>query len=315
MKTIFIINRHAGKGNRTEKYINLIRNAGADVEIHITRAVGDATAFVREYCEKNGAARFIACGGDGTLCEVLNGAMGYHDAEIGVVPLGTGNDFCRNFGKSFDFSDISAQINGKAVKCDAIKYTLCSNGINKEGYCANMINIGFDCNVACLTAELKKKPFVSGSFAYFLSILINLIGKKGAELDISLDGAGVHNGKLLLTSLANGCYCGGGIKSNPAACTNDGFLNINIIKDVTRFKFISLLPGYMNGTLHQKPGIESILTSGSCRSVAITPIRGQMNICIDGEIFSAQTAEFEIVHNAFDFVLPTVSAEQECAVH
>ena len=230
MKTIFIVNPKAGQGTDTKRLIDAIENTanclGKQIEIYITTSVGDATCFVKECCKTKGPARFIACGGDGTLNEVLNGAAGYPDAEIGVIPMGTGNDFCRNFAK--DFTNITSQINGNTVKCDAIKFTT----EEKEGYCINMFNIGFDCNVADMTANMKKKPFVSGPLAYFLSILTALIKKKGAKLKIELDGEEKHSGALLLTSIANGCFCGGGIKSNPLASVQDGLINVNIIKNI-----------------------------------------------------------------------------------
>lgn len=309
MKTVFIINPKSGKGKRTDAFIASVKatisSTNADAEIYITKAVGDATVYVRDYCEDNGPARFIACGGDGTLSEVLNGAIGTPDTQIGVIPMGTGNDFCRNFGSEYDFDNIMHQITGKTVKCDAIKYSTGYRSAKKEGYCINMFNIGFDCNVADMTADMKRKPFISGSFAYFLSILAMLIKKKGANLKIELDGDEKHNGKLLLTSVANGSYCGGGIKSNPLASVSDGFININIIKNLSRARFITLLPSYMKGTVLERRGVEKYISSEKCKKITITPNDGAIRICVDGEIISAGKTEFQIVHNVFDFVIPT----------
>ena len=309
MKTVFIINPKAGQGKESHKikhqiYKTVLRS-GADAEVYTTLDAGDGERFVRQYCRINGPARFIAVGGDGTLNEVLNGAMGFEDAEVGVIPFGTGNDFCRNFKGRESFKNISSQITGTGIPCDAIKYTTHVGGKKKTGYCVNMMNIGFDCNVADMTAGMKKKPFISGPFAYFISILIMLINKKGANLRIETDGEVAHTGPLLLTSVANGCYCGGGIMSNPTASVQDGFININIIKNVSRFKFITLLPFYMKGTFLKMKGIDKIVTSKKCKKVVITPLQKSFRLANDGEITDAGVLELEIVHKAFKFVVPS----------
>lgn len=306
MRTVFVVNPKAGQGKGISKIINSIKEVAekvrADVEVYVTKAVGDGERFVREYCRENGGARFIACGGDGTLGEVLNGAIENQDSEVGVMPMGTGNDFCRNFHATKDFMDIEAQIKGKSVKCDAIRYH--TDNANAYRYCANMFNIGFDCNVADMTAKMKTKPFISGSLAYLISIFAILIKKKGANLDIQLDGEIKHRGKLLLTSLANGSYCGGGLKSNPLASVNDGFVNINIVKNISRLNFLTKLPFYMKGTHIRLKGIERVIYSTKCKKVVIEPKDGRMRLCADGEISDAGRTEFEIVHNAFNFVVP-----------
>lgn len=312
MKTIFVVNPAAGQGKNTDKLISLIQRAilhnNSDGFVYVTKSSGDATDFVKNYCMENGAARFIACGGDGTLNEVLNGAIDFCDAQVGVIPVGTGNDFCRNFDKSCNFLNVLNQLHGTSVVCDAIKFTTSLNGKIKSGYCLNMFNIGFDCNVADLTATMKKQPLVSGSLAYFISILFTLVRKKCSDLKIKVDDKVLHNGKLLLTSVANGSFCGGGIKSNPLASVSDGMININIIKNVTRCKFISLLPLYMKGTFLGVKGIEKYIMSRKCKKLDIYPKKGAVRICIDGEIISAEDIHFEIVPNAFNFVLPTSEA-------
>ncbi len=313
MKTVFVVNPKAGQGKSADKLVSLIKeslyNFKEDAEIYITKAVGDAEIFVRNYCKNKGGARFIACGGDGTFGEVLNGVMEYPDAELGVMPYGTGNDFCRNFKDKGDFMSVLAQIKGKSVKCDAIKYTTGQ----KARYCANMFNIGFDCNVADLTATMKKKPFISGSIAYLISIFAILIKKKGADLNIELDGKKMHNGPLLLTSIANGSYCGGGVKSNPLASVKDGVMNVNIVYNISRLNFLTKLPFYMKGTHIKLKGIEKVIFSTNCKKAVVTPNKGKMRLCTDGEITDAGRVEFEIVPEAFNFVLPVkeINAEKD----
>ncbi len=304
MKTVFVINPKAGKEKDIEKLILNIKSEDDSAEIYMTKAPRDATEFVNNYCRENGPARFIAYGGDGTLSEIVNGAVGYDGAEVGVIPSGTGNDFCRNFPEG-NFKSIAAQLNGETLSCDVIRYRTLINGEEKTGYCINMLNIGFDCNVADMTAKMKKKSFVSGSFAYIISIFTMLIKKKGANLKIELDGEVLHNGRLLLNSIANGSFCGGGIMSNPLASVCDGKLNVNIIYNITRLNFLTKLPFYMKGTHIKLRNIERVIANKVGGKLKVTPLDGVMRICSDGEIFDAGITEFDVIPRAIKFVIPS----------
>lgn len=305
MRTVFVVNPCAGQGKKTKTLIGKIKSLkGFDVEIYITKNRGDALYYVKSYCTVNPKTRFISCGGDGTLNEVLNGVIGFDDAQVGLIPIGTGNDFCRNFDDDCNFGDVVEQIIGDTIRCDAIRYKINAEDGVVTGYCANMFNIGFDCNVADLKSKIENKPFVFGKMSYLISIFVMLATKRGANLKIEVDGKEKHRGKLLLSSIANGCYCGGGIKSNPLAEINDGYININIIKNVSRLKFISLLPYYMKGRHLGIKDIGKIITTLKCSRVKITPLDDKMKLCIDGEITDAGETEFEVCHNAFNFVLP-----------
>ena len=258
---------------------------------------------MRRCCEQaDTPATYVACGGDGTLNEVLNGAYGFENTYIGVIPSGTGNDFCRNFDDC-DFLNIDSHFNGISVPCDIIRYKGIVNGKEVVKYCANMFNIGFDCNVADMTAKLKQYPLIKGSLAYFLSILIVLIKKKGADLKIEIDGKKVHSGKLLLTAIANGSFCGGGIKSNPYAKTNDGIMDINIIKNVPRRMFVPCLPLYMKGTLFETDKYADFASFIQCKNIVITP-KDKMRLCVDGEIYDAEKIEFDVIPNAINIINP-----------
>ncbi len=300
MKTVFILNPKAGK--RFNETLKEIKNLG--VEFYITKAQNDANDYVKKYIEENGETRFIACGGDGTYNEVLNGVLEAGCGEAGVMPVGSGNDFCRNFGNKESFLNPLKQINAETVECDAIKYTLTYNGETKQGYCANMINIGFDCAVADTTNMVREKTFFSGSMAYFVSIFINLVKKTPSYLYIETDGKERNNGEVLLTSLANGCYCGGGLKTNPSAEVNDGFININIVKNINRGKFLTVLPEYIKGSYVGKEKFKSIVTSEKFKTVKIVPQNKSMRISVDGEIMDADMLEVELIHNAYRFANP-----------
>ena len=308
MKTVFILNPMAGKKKDISKIITSINETAkainADVETYETKGVGDARDFVRSYCERNPQTRFIACGGDGTLNEVLNGTIGFCEAQVGVMPMGTGNDFCRNFENGEYFKDIARQIKGDTMKCDAIKYFSQTDEGLIEGYCANLFNIGFDCNVAELVAKFKRIPLVTGSLAYLMSILVCFLKKETIGLKIELDGKKVYEGELLLNAVANGSYCGGGIYCSPDSSVNDGLMDVVTIKDITRMRFLKLLPKYLDGTYPQEKGIEEVISVGRCKKLVLTPLSGSMNIGVDGESIRVKKTEFEVVEGAYNFVLP-----------
>ena len=314
MRTIFVINPKAGKGKVIDKLVEKIRIAsektGIKADIYMTKAVGDGEAFAdligKETAASSETVRLIACGGDGTLNEVLNGVIRYENLTVGVVPIGTGNDFCRNFPDDGDFLDIEAQLRGKVIKCDAIKYSGLLAGKQQTRYCANMFNIGFDCNVVDLTAKLKNYPLIAGSFAYLMGVAITYIKKKGAKLRVELDGQVIENGPLLLTAIANGGFCGGGVHSSPYASVTDGIMDVNVIYNVSRLDFLKKFPYYAKGTHMELPDIDHIIYAGTCRSAKVTPLDGTMRLCTDGEIVDAGEIEFEVVPAAFNLLVPAV---------
>lgn len=314
MKTIFIINPKAGTGKnldkRKEEITKMAEELGVEVGFYITKAVGDAEKFARLVCEETATnnpdeeLRLVACGGDGTVNEVLNGLMGYPNAVLGVVPIGTGNDFVRNFPENVDFLDIKAQLQGYSMKSDVIKYSGMLDGREQTRYCINMFNIGFDCNVADLTQTLKTYPVLNGSMAYLAAVVGMLVKKKGANLKVELDGEVVENGPLLLTAIANGGFCGGGVNSAPTASINDGIMDVNVIYNVSRLDFVKKFPYYSKGTHMELPDIEKILLFKQCKTAKITPLDGNMRLCVDGEIVDAGEVTMEMLPLAVNVLVP-----------
>ena len=113
----------------------------------------------------------------------------------------------------------------------------------------------------------------------------------------------MHKGALLLTSVANGAYCGGGIHSNPSASLEDGAMDMNIIYNVSRFEFLKKLPYYAKGTHQSAPGIEKVLCEKRGTTAVLTPLDGKMLLCADGEVMETEGIQFRVVKDAFSFSL------------
>lgn len=314
MKHYFFVNPVAGQGDGVQRIIESIKGAcarlGEDFEIYITQGVGDGEQRAREIAEQlaeqGQPARFYACGGDGTFNEILCGAVGF-DIPVGCIPTGTGNDMVRNFPGAGNFSDIKAQLLGSPVNIDLIWYAGVMDGVYRERYCANMFNIGFDCNVVELAGRLKKKPLIAGSAAYLLAVLGVFLQKKTIGLRLEEDGEILLDDDVLLCSIANGSFCGGGIHTSPQSDVADGVFDLNIVNDVSRLEFLKLFPKYKAGTHLGVPGIEKVIRVKTCRQLNLTPKAGSFFLCADGEICVAESVKFEIRPKALPFILPAGS--------
>lgn len=298
MEHIFIINPCAGQG-KGAKMIHVIEEAlqgtAYEYSIYTTKAAGDGERFVRETGESGREVRFYVCGGDGSFHEVVNGLKGFPQVEVGLLPMGTGNDFVRNFGKKRDFLDILSQVEGKSIPCDVIEL----NG----RYVVNMANIGFDCEVAAKAAEWKKKPLVSGPAAYIMGILSEFAKPMGNRMSFRWADGTTMTGKYLLCTIANGSFCGGGFCSSPEAALNDGLMDVGIVQMIPRRKFVGILPKYKTGTyLDTNLGKEKVLYRKYNKlELAVAE---PTHICIDGEISKFTYLKAEMVPQAFRFIVP-----------
>ena len=125
MKHIFVINPAAGRQSAYDDVCSRLSSGvfGADYEIYRTRHPHDATSFIRSYCEAHPTedVRFYACGGDGTLNEVVSGVVGHPNASVGCYPCGSGNDFVKYYGGADRFLDLSAQASAEEHLIDLIR--------------------------------------------------------------------------------------------------------------------------------------------------------------------------------------------------
>jgi diacylglycerol kinase (ATP) len=119
MKHIFVINPKAGRVDRTDEIAKKLHDYDGKIayEIYVTKSLGDAQLYVRNYLKEHDPKevyRFYACGGDGTLYDVVNGAYGFPNAEVACVASGSGNDFVKNFHNLDKFRDLDKEIAGTA---------------------------------------------------------------------------------------------------------------------------------------------------------------------------------------------------------
>ncbi|MBQ6713918.1 MAG: diacylglycerol kinase family lipid kinase [Clostridia bacterium] len=295
MRYLFFINPVAGKGKGQEKIAESIKNYfkenGGDYRIIVTEHKGHAQKLAKIEAETGEQITMFACGGEGTVFEVLNGVVGYDNVTLGVLPCGSANDFLKYFGESKSFLKIDSQMNGGSVEMDIIKAG--------DYYCLNGCSVGMDAVVAREMSTFKKWPLVSGSFAYTLAIVKTFLGKLGITANISVDGEKPQKKNCLFAVVANGPYYGGGFMGAPDAVPFDSKLDFTLVDNIPKSKILKFIGLYKKG-LHKILDCCHIKNCGSMDFTADKPIP----VNLDGEIIETAKMHFEIIKKGIKFNLP-----------
>ena len=277
MKHIFIINPTAGKTDSRQKIYDMAESLrqkhGLDVQCILTKKQGHATELGKKLCETGEALRFYACGGDGTVNEVANGIIGYDNAAMTVIPVGTGNDFLKNFGDDMEkFRDAENLWDGPQFPMDAI---------DVNGRVALTIACsGIDARVARDVHKYSESPLLDGKGSYIYSLAVNFLFKGiGTHWTITLDDV-TTEGDWSLVSVCNGRYYGGGFMPVAEARMDDGVLNTLVVREVNRRTFLKFVGPYSRGEYAKFPEYAHC----SCPKVVhIHSEKPDIVTCLDGE--------------------------------
>ncbi len=305
MNYVFIINPAAGKGNKSgdiaKKIRDFFKNRDDNIQIYLSKAPGDAIRFGKEYPIPEGEeVCFVACGGDGTFFETVNGAFGRPGASFAVYPSGSGNDFIKSVGGTpEDYLDLQKLVDGKTKIFDAIE---CNGHI-----CSNICNIGIDSVIADRLSSYKKIPAISGPMAYNLSTAVSIacgiFTGLAKPMKFTFDGEKVLEGKFLISVFGNGQVYGGGYHPVPEAKLNDGLMDFCTISDASIFKIAKLIGIYKKGEHIGNPVFEGLLTMHRC-SFAKIESEKELTVCVDGEIFKSSHIEVKIIPGSLPFRVP-----------
>ncbi len=299
MKHIFVVNPCAGKKGKATSIIPEIKKAcaekGVDYEIHLTSSPGEAIDYVKSFSGTQEEVRFYACGGDGTLFEVVNGAYGNPKAQVAAIPLGSGNDFIRLFGSKEQFVNVPAQIDGTAVSLDVIR---CGDKI-----AINQCSMGLDAEVCAKQAGFKKIPIFNGETAYTAALLYCFIGKMKSRFTIKIDDGEEFTQNVLFCFAGNSRWYGGGYMAAPHAMPDDGLLDFIIMKkNISRLKLLGLINIYKQGK-HLDMDITTFKRGKKIAVHSDSPAA----VNVDGECEYVNDSVFEIIEKGISFVVPTTS--------
>ncbi len=304
MLHIFVMNPKAGKMNPADLLTPPIKAAFASLddsyEIYITKGRGDATRYVAKKCLQSGGAplRFYSCGGDGTLHEVVQGLAAHPNAQLGLIPCGSGNDFIKMLPSELDYFNISAQAKGQTMPVDLLRVG--------DKYCLNVVNLGLDADAANYMTDFKRLPLVSGPMSYNLGLAKSLLMPLGHKLRLTIDDTEIIDGHFLLTVAANGSFYGGHFKCAPLARIDDGLLDLCLVRKMSRLKISDVIGDYKRGRHLDNPKFRDYIVYRRCSKVSIEAQK-EICLCLDGEITRSTQIDIEVLPSALTVSLPAAA--------
>jgi YegS/Rv2252/BmrU family lipid kinase len=302
---MMIVNPNAGIKKGTKDWpaiLQLLRNEGVDFEYRTTAHRGHAIEITSEVISA-GYRNICVVGGDGTLNEVLNGIMNqqviaFSDVTLGMIPVGTGNDWCRMFNVPFDYlKAIHVLKQKKTFLQDAGKVTYSHQEKRVVRYFMNVAGMGYDALVAKKTNLLKERG-IGGPLIYLYFVFASLFQYKFIEAVIEVDGAMAYKGEIFSMNVGICKFNGGGMKQVPFAVPDDGLLDVTLIKRTSKWMVVRYARKLFDGTLVDLPFIATF--KGENIRIRST---GKVFLETDGESLGHTPFTFEILARCVNVVV------------
>lgn len=285
MKTLVIVNRVAAHGRAARVWDEVRPVLGqylGEYDWLETQGPGHATELAQKAAQA-GVERVVALGGDGTVHEIVNGLAG-SPISLGIIPAGTGNDFCRTLELPKRPLEALTAINSQSIRRIDLPR---ANG----HYYINVAGIGFDAEVA---GEVNRRYKAGGPLAYLLGIFSVLPRYSPAPLRLTLDDLVIEQ-TCLLVAAGNGRYYGGGLKICPEAIPDDGLFDVIVGGDLGKLETVALLPRVFMGTHTTHPKVKTYRVR---RVVVESPV--SLLLQADGEIIGQTPVTFELAPGALN---------------
>ena len=292
---LFIINPAAGSRDRTKQYRKNIEEIcgmrGLNYRIEVSSAPGECYRIAREAADSGEEYRIYACGGDGTLNEVVAGAAGFPNVSVTCYRGGSGNDFVKIFSDPNAFQNLERLLDCREAEFDLMR---CNDDI-----CLNICSVGLDARIGTDVSNYKRLPLLSGFRAYAVSTLVNVVKGISEHYVVKL-GDEVIDGNQTMICACNGRYYGGGFNPVPTADPCDGWLDVLVVRHVSRLQVAAVIGKYKNGRYRELP---KLVKHYRVKELTIlcdkpTPVN------LDGELRTAQEVHIRVAPEKIRFFYP-----------
>jgi len=273
-----VLNPAAGRGAAARALDPIARefhHQGWSVEVERTERPGHGAELAARAVQA-GAQRIVAVGGDGTVHDVANGLLRHGlggrggDVALGVVPIGSGNDFAKLVGvyRHSPVRAVRRLVTAQTARFDA--------GLVCDEYFVNSVGFGFGPEVVRVRNAM---PGLSGFASYFVPVLRAFARFRPPRLEVRARGF-AETGNMMMVEVCNGTTAGGSYRFAPDAQPGDGRLDVCLVRRVSLLRFLMAVPRVMRGTHATMREVALFQT----REVAIRSLDGPLLLHLDGEL-------------------------------
>lgn len=243
---VIIANPYAG-GGRAHKIavhcVNTLNSLGIATTAHLPRSLPELHRVLAEVGEQRPPV-VLACGGDGTVHEVLQVTVP-RNITLGIIPAGTGNDIARSLGLPITIDGSYLRELARLVASNHAQRIDASLITRNETatWSLGVISAGFD---SAVNERANRMSFGQGTVRYVLALLAELIPFTLNEFTVEIDGVRHHDSALLI-AIGNGGNYGGGMRICPNADMTDGYLDVTWVQRAPRRTILRLFPKIYSG--------------------------------------------------------------------
>lgn len=316
MKHLIILNQKAGAEKDLEAFKAMVEDEFKNLphEIYLTTGPRSVVPFLKEYLSKNNdRVRAYACGGDGTIHEVVDAIVGYNNVELAVYAAGTGNDFVKIYSKEKEwekvvkektgenrFKDFKALIKGEAIDIDLSKIS--GPSLKEPWYSNNVINFGFDAIVGA-KGNINKQKGIKNPYGP-AAIIPAILGGRFNKIIVKADGEQLNKKRMLLASLGQGQWVGGQYHASPKSDNTDGLIDVVMLKCMSLARLmIQYFGRYTKGEHLDNEKLMKRIVYRKAKEVEIIS-KKDVDICVDGEMIRGSYFKVEVMPKAIKFVVP-----------
>lgn len=295
-----IVNPTSGNGSGRRKWLKIkteLEYNAFDFDFAFTEYANHSKELIQSSI-KQGFTKFICVGGDGTLHNIINGVqlqkqINSSAIQIGIIPIGTGNDWIKTHGIPLNIKESISIIKKENVKQQDLGKITFIDEQRDAIYFNNLAGVGFDGFVVSKVGAYK----YLGALAYLIGALVGLFSFKNFDTTITLNDKRLTTKSLMV--LVGLCkYSGGGMRLTETPNAYDGLFDVSIAKDLTKLEIIGNLLNLFNGKIVEHTKVET----SKVRDLSIViDSKDKPFIQADGELIGTGNINVSIVPRAFSF--------------